>query len=952
MTTHSTPRGRALLFPLAAFLGAAIATAQTTAPTTPAAQSASPENTGVVRLNVFEVTDAKEVGYSASSAMSGTRTNEKLENLPNSISVMTGEFLQDLALNNYMDAVNFGVSTENIFNDQGQIGVRVQNRSGNQVNIRGLASVRQLRDGFPWYLVPDSYNTERIEFGRGPGGLAYGDVDAGGSINITTKRATYQKRGSAQVRYDSFGSQRYSLDYSQPLVPGRLGLRINAIDSEVEQYRQRASRDLQAHAAALRWEPFKDRRTQIDVLAERGHGVNHIAPLGLIDQTGAYVRGSGTIEVDADPNRPGIQVNGVGMIPLAAANSTNNALFDIGGTIFSLRSTPTQTFRAAAILETAAAVAATDPQNPNRIPVLAARPPLFPETQDWGGGDNYQKIRYHAFTAELKHAFSERLNFLAAFNLQFDETRRKGVFSNSSTLGNANLGARALHIDVIPFLPNPNGPGTIRNPNFEQYFTIHNPFYQPEGHKIMNWRVQSVYDARLPLGVTQRVVVAGAYRHEDNYVGQYFLGLAPEEIARRGYVGAAASFPNNRVHIIKYLKDGNSDDALRWNERPGVTQPYRTGADLNRHYDQSLTSGSLSLLGAYFDGRVRTSLGVSREHWLQSVSRNQTEAARGDVRFVAADGSLVPNDGPRESSAPAFRFDDRWTTNQSYGAVWRALPWLSLTGGYFESSQFSDNYGIDLNNQAFAPLTGEGMDFSARLYLLQGKVEVSLTRFETKQENLNSAVTAAVRDELAPLLKVPFVNLSDYRDLTTTGWEYQVNSNVTRNWTLMANYSTLETIYTRFFPLLRTALTEARATAQARGQDPDAATVATRDFLTNQEGNLGTTKRVTGSIATRYTFTQGRLKGLSVGVASRYTSGKARAGLTIAGVEIFPTTRTENYFITSPFLIYRHKIGRFDGALQLNVDNVFDKHTDQGNSWRWQRYPDGRKYTTTFTVGF
>lgn len=126
----------------------------------------------------------------------------------------------------------------------------------------------------------------------------------------------------------------------------------------------------------------------------------------------------------------------------------------------------------------------------------------------------------------------------------------------------------------------------------------------------------------------------------------------------------------------------------------------------------------------------------------------------------------------------------------------------------------------------------------------------------------------------------------------------------------------------------------------------------TRNFLTNQEGNLGTTKRVTGSIATRYTFTQGRLKGLSAGVASRYTSGKFRAGLTIAGVEIFPTTRTENYFITSPFLIYRHKLGRFDGALQLNVDNVFDRHTDQGNSWRWQRYPDGRKYTTTFTVGF
>ncbi|MSU50652.1 MAG: hypothetical protein EXS37_16455 [Opitutus sp.] len=765
MKTKSTALRRTLTLLLAAFLGVAVAVAQTTVATTPAAPSASPENPGAVLLNVFEVTDAKDVGYAASSAMSGTRTNEKLENLPNSISVMTSEFLQDLALNNYMDAVNFGVSTENTFNDQGQIGVRVQNCSGNQVNIRGR-----------------------------PVGSACGSMP---SI----------------PRWSSIGSGPAAT--SKP--------------------------------TRLRWEPFKDRRTQIDVLAERGHGVNHVAPLGLIDQTRAYVRGSGTIEVDADPNRPGIQTNGVGMIPLVAANGTNNALFDIGGAIFSLRSTATQTFRMAAILESTAAVAATDPQNPNRIPVQAARPPLIPETQDWGGGDNYQKIRYHAYTIEFKHALSERLNFLAAFNTQFDETRRKGTYSNSSTLGNANLGARALHIDVIPFLPNPNGPGTIRNPNFEQYFTVHNPFYQPEGHTITNLRAQSVYDAKLPLGVTQRIVVAENYRHENNYVGQYLLGLAPEEIARRGYVGAAASFPNNRVHLIKYLKDGNGDDALRWNERPGVTQPYRTGADLNRHYDQSLTSDSVNMLGAYFDGRVRTSVGVSREHWLQSVSRNQTEAVRGDVRFVAADSSLIPNDGPRETDAPVFRFDDRLTTNQSYGAVWKALPWLSLTGGYFESSQFSDNYGIDLNGQAFSPLTGEGLDFSARLYLLQGKVEVSITRFETKQENLNSGVDAAVRDELAPLLKVPFVNLSDYRDLTTTEWEYQVNSNVTRNWTLMANYSTLETIYTRFYPLLRTALAEARATAQASGRNPDDTTVNTRNFLTNQEGNLGTTKRVTGT---------------------------------------------------------------------------------------------------------
>ena len=126
------------------------ARAQVAPAPTPAPSAGEP-----VKLSVFEVSSDKDTGYAASTAMTGTRTNEKLENLPNSISVMTQELLQDLALNTYFDAVDFGMSTENQFNDQGTIGAVVGNRSGNQVNIRGLASIRQLRDGFPWYLAAD-----------------------------------------------------------------------------------------------------------------------------------------------------------------------------------------------------------------------------------------------------------------------------------------------------------------------------------------------------------------------------------------------------------------------------------------------------------------------------------------------------------------------------------------------------------------------------------------------------------------------------------------------------------------------------------------------------------------------------------------------------------------------------------------------------------------------------
>ena len=250
------------------FLLVSLVRAQTApAPTTPAKETATATEkkeaaaSEAVTLSAFEVRSDSDSGYVASSAMSGTRTNELLENMPNSISVMTQDFLQDLAMNSYFDAVDFAMNSENIANDLGTVGAVVGNRGGNQVNIRGLASVRQLRDGFPWYLSTDTYNTERIEFSRGPSGLAYGDVDAGGTINIASKRASFQTRGSVQIRYDNFGTQRYSLDFNQPIVAGRLAFRFNAIKSEVEMFKQRMGRDLEGYAGSLRWEPFRHRRT-------------------------------------------------------------------------------------------------------------------------------------------------------------------------------------------------------------------------------------------------------------------------------------------------------------------------------------------------------------------------------------------------------------------------------------------------------------------------------------------------------------------------------------------------------------------------------------------------------------------------------------------------------------------------------------------------------------------
>ena len=654
------------------------------APSPSPATKEPPVSGEAVVLSVFEVRSEADTGYTASSAMSGTRTNEKLENLPNSISVMTSEFIADLAFNNYFDAVNFATNAENISNDLGTVGAVVGNRGGNQVNIRGLATVRQLRDGFPWYLATDSFNTERIEFSRGPGGLAYGDVDAGGIINIGSKRATWQKRAEMQVRYDSFGTQRFSTDFNVPVVPQRLSLRVNAIKSEVEQWHQRQGRDLEGYAGALRFVPFKNRRTQIDAAYETGNTTYHLSHLGPTDSRGAYVRGTGSSALDADPNRAGVQINGVGMVQLRAVGN-NHAWADVDGLISNWQSTTTNVFRISGNLETVAAIAATDPQNPNRFPLLRVPESIIPLREDWAGPDNKMNSKYHAYTIELKHSFTDRLSGLIAHNGQFDETIRKQAYSSIGGFGGPG---RSLFIDVNPVLPNPHGTGTIPNPNYEQYFTYHSPFLNPDGHKITNWRAQGVYDARLPWGITQRFVVGGAYRHEENYQDNFGYALAREEIARRGFTtGAPAFFNNNLVYPIHYLKDGNGDQTLGWSVRPGVTQLFRNaaGSGVNRRLDQSLTSGSVNLLGAYFNEKVRTSIGVSRERWLQSASlATRADPVTNEQRFVAADNTLIPNDGIAKISAPVVPFANAWSTNQTYGGVWHARPWVSVSGAYFE----------------------------------------------------------------------------------------------------------------------------------------------------------------------------------------------------------------------------------------------------------------------------
>src|SRR5262249_46306073 len=152
--------------------------------------------------------------------------------------------------------------------------------------------------------------------------------------------------------------------------------------------------------------------------------------------------------------------------------------------------------------------------------------------------------------------------------------------------------------------------------------------------------------------------------------------------------GATRFYTNNYVYPVHYLKDGNSDDALRVRTQPGVTTFFRNTPASNQRFDQSLTSGSFTALGSYFQDRLRTTLGISRDRWLQSATAAaRTDAATNEVRFVDSAGNVVSAD-----NVPLYPFATNWVTNQVYGGVLKVTPWLALTGTYQESSLFTDNF--------------------------------------------------------------------------------------------------------------------------------------------------------------------------------------------------------------------------------------------------------------------
>ncbi len=164
-------------------------------------------------LQSVEIIGRKETGYKNTNSFVGTKTATHLKEVPQAISYVTKEVIQDQQAIRLGDIVkNFsGVNQFTFYDDVTIRGFRVQGGEGGVQLINGMRTTT----GF-WKQSLTNY-LERVEVIKGPASALFGNTSPGGTINRVTKKPLEEKRQSISFTTGSFNTLRALADFTGPM---------------------------------------------------------------------------------------------------------------------------------------------------------------------------------------------------------------------------------------------------------------------------------------------------------------------------------------------------------------------------------------------------------------------------------------------------------------------------------------------------------------------------------------------------------------------------------------------------------------------------------------------------------------------------------------------------------------------------------------------------------------
>ncbi len=189
------------------------------------------------------------VGYVARGTSTATKTNTPLVDIPQSITILTKQQLEDrnsLTLNQALTYVP---------------GVTVTGGEGNKdsVTIRGQSTTADfyrdgVRDDAEYYR--DLYNIQAVEVLKGPSALTFGRGGGGGVINRVTKKADGETIRNIETSFGSFGRKRVTVDMGQA-ISDTLAVRLNALYEQSYGYRNFFRMERYGVNPTLTWKPLE-----------------------------------------------------------------------------------------------------------------------------------------------------------------------------------------------------------------------------------------------------------------------------------------------------------------------------------------------------------------------------------------------------------------------------------------------------------------------------------------------------------------------------------------------------------------------------------------------------------------------------------------------------------------------------------------------------------------------
>ncbi|WP_292925450.1 TonB-dependent siderophore receptor [Nitrosomonas sp.] len=257
----------------------------------------------VVTLPSIQISATNTNRYAATSTSTATKTNTLLRDVPQSITVITGDLIKDQSIRSLADAVRYvpGVGVSQGEGNRDALVFR-GNRSTGDFFIDGI------RDDAEFYR--DLYNIERVEVLKGANGMIFGRGGSGGVVNRVTKEANWNPVREFSFQGGSFNQKRMTGDVGY-VINDVAAVRLNALYEDAGSFRDGVNMERLGISPTVTIKPTN--RTKVVLNMERFHD-DRTADRGITSVVGRTGQVTGPVDVGrsqffGDPRRSNANID-------------------------------------------------------------------------------------------------------------------------------------------------------------------------------------------------------------------------------------------------------------------------------------------------------------------------------------------------------------------------------------------------------------------------------------------------------------------------------------------------------------------------------------------------------------------------------------------------------------------------------------------------------------------